>query len=694
MNSKVASKKWISEETIEVEEVFNHSKEMEIACYAITKVILEANNKWTGNSERTPHSLSNRNYIMELVNIQVLDQIIDYLLKLVKSFYKLNPKLARLRKENGLLSSKHDHVFESLCSRRFILLQVINDLITSILKTCLRREDARKMIDLVGIYNNLTGLSYKKFSVKFNICSNTYPNVISETKPITLTKIVQHITPPGSSVSKQVDINKRREAFIENRKAKMKQAQSLIETKNGRNKITEVCNQQNSDSEIPYVSLVTNECILENLYNDDENMNSILQSEEIYIEILLDIVANISPKLLGSKGVGYKPAREQLRKSLNITRIFCGVTSPCTSQNLRQWLFSTFNVNNTPELILAALRILADALGCHASQTGASFALMLQELVTLNNHCEVTWEYILGAPLEDLPIVEQIPILHRLDHSVHTYRLWCLNETRRLASSWSMDDFFRVAHNDMVVCLEQLDNLRFADHTPTIESGNIGVHENEATDDITSVLSSVCGTTSLAHLTMIFPTHAAWRSVSEPLTEHSLYVHTFLDKMLLPVIKATEDITTLNMVLRIMCESWLHHIYVAKVKFTKEGAVQLLADFNEVRNWLRECGFVSDSNKKQMLNNEVLRNRLPGTINACGDVRTESKTMADPTCKQNNWPRSVYSMLFSFINKINKHANLPPQQNKSDLAALRNCKSVINLNRKSLNKLNNLVFCN
>ena len=46
--------------------------------------------------------------------------------------------------------------------------------------------------------------------------------------------------------------------------------------------------------------------------------------------------------------------------------------------------------------------------------SGANFAVMLQELVALNNHCEVTWDYILGAPLEDLPIVEQIPILHRL----------------------------------------------------------------------------------------------------------------------------------------------------------------------------------------------------------------------------------------------------------------------------------------
>lgn len=34
-----------------------------------------------------------------------------------------------------------------------------------------------------------------------------------------------------------------------------------------------------------------------------ENVNTILQSEEMYIEILLDTVANVSPLLLGPKGV-------------------------------------------------------------------------------------------------------------------------------------------------------------------------------------------------------------------------------------------------------------------------------------------------------------------------------------------------------------------------------------------------------
>ncbi|CAB3247367.1 unnamed protein product [Arctia plantaginis] len=763
--TKVTSGKWISEETADEEELFCHCREMEMVCYAVTKMILDSDNKWKGNvintigSKNNTYSLSNRKYIMELVNIQVLDQIIDYLQKIVKSFYKLNPKLARLKKDNGLLQSKNIHIFDKLCSIRFLMLQTIHGLITTILNTCLYREDSRKMIEsclsLVGIYNNLTGLSYKKFAAKFNIGSNTYPIIISEIKNITLTKIVQilaksrgeincqrlinclvkvynpdnisdndsssssaesleifhtltkHITPPTSTKSRDLIMEKRRDHFVINRKLKMKQAQSLIQMKNEHNKkLNELVTAQNSDAEVPYLSLLNSEYALENIFNTEDNINSILQSEEMYIEILLDTVANMSPLLLGTNGVKkLKNGRIQTSKKAahKVTEYYQNILwgdvgsclehiilwwssyplamrSPNTSQKLREWLFATFNVNNTPELILAALRILADALGCHVTSTswdknfgatlttnltptslkinpelslyitestesGASFALMLQELVMLNNQCEVTWDYILGAPLEDLPIVEQIPILHRLDHSIHTYRLWCLAETRRLANVWEMKDFCRIAHNDMQACMEQLINLRFADHTTAIESGKIGVHETvcakmretlvsevkvntqklkDATEEITHVLSSVCVTISLAHLTMIFPSNAEWRGVTRPpQSSNSLYVHAFLDKMLLPAIKATQDVTTLNMVLRLMCESWLHHIYVAKVKFTKDAAMQLLADFNEVKIWLNECKLLATAARKQMLQNEVLR-RCEGVgrllLHAPGDL--------------------------------------------------------------------------
>ncbi|XP_039757028.1 uncharacterized protein LOC120631485 isoform X1 [Pararge aegeria] len=588
-----------------------------------------------------------------------------------------------------------------LCSRRFIMLQSLYNLIITILSACLHREDSRKMIEsclsLVGIYNNLIGLSYKRFTAKFNICSNTYPNTISETKTLTLTKLVQvlaksrtetnchrlinclvmmykpedhadsdsssstadsleiyhtltkHITPPTSSASRRLNMNKRRQAFIDNKKAKMKQAQSLIEPKNGHKKLTEVLNPQISDSEVPYSSLLTNECVLD-AFNSEENVNTILQSEEIYIEILLDTVANVSPLLLGPKGVkNLKSGRIQASKksAQKVTQYYqnllwgdvgsclehivlwwssfpLATRSPNTSQNLRQWLFSTFNDNNTPDLVLSSLRILADALGCHvtstswdkhfgatlttnlkptalkdysnlsvaineATESGANFAVMLQELVTLNNHCEVTWDYILGAPLEDLPIVEQIPILHRLG-KVGVHENVCAKMREKLVS-------------EVKVNIQKL---------------------KEAADEITTVLSSVCATISLAHLTMIFPSNAEWRRVVQPPDPtFSLYVHEFLDKMLLPVIKATKDITTLNMVLRIMCESWLHHIYVAKVKFTKDAAVQLLADFNEVRVWLNNCKPLAASSKKHILQNEVLR-RCEGVgrllLHAPGDL--------------------------------------------------------------------------
>lgn len=70
--AKVTSKKWISEETSDEEELFSHCREMEIVCYAITKVLTEADNKWKGSTGKsnTP-SLTNRNYIRELMNIQV-----------------------------------------------------------------------------------------------------------------------------------------------------------------------------------------------------------------------------------------------------------------------------------------------------------------------------------------------------------------------------------------------------------------------------------------------------------------------------------------------------------------------------------------------------------------------------------------------------------------------------------------------
>lgn len=81
--------------------------------------------------------------------------------------------------------------------------------------------------------------------------------------PSTLTK---HITPPSSGATKNVTLEKRRQVFIEDKKAKMKQGQSMVEMKNETNrKLSEIVSGQNSDSEVPYTSLLTNECKMENV---------------------------------------------------------------------------------------------------------------------------------------------------------------------------------------------------------------------------------------------------------------------------------------------------------------------------------------------------------------------------------------------------------------------------------------------
>lgn len=65
-------------------------------------------------------------------------------------------------------------------------------------------------------------------------------------------------------------VEKRREAFIENKKAKMKQAQSLVEVKNKQNKkLNDILNAQLSDCDVTYASLLTNERVLETMFNTE-----------------------------------------------------------------------------------------------------------------------------------------------------------------------------------------------------------------------------------------------------------------------------------------------------------------------------------------------------------------------------------------------------------------------------------------
>lgn len=106
--------------------------------------------------------------------------------------------------------------------------------------------------------------------------------------------------------------------------------------------------------------------------------------------------------------------------------------------------------------------------------------------MTITNSCDRA-----GTIANELPLTEQIPVrfrflpfsfsfspaiekvfcvkennkkcfqvLHRLDHSIHTMRLWTVTKAKELCSDWNMRIFFQVVHDDMEKCLEHLNDLR------------------------------------------------------------------------------------------------------------------------------------------------------------------------------------------------------------------------------------------
>lgn len=101
--------------------------------------------------------------------------------------------------------------------------------------------------------------------------------------------------------------------------------------------------------------------------------------------------------------------------------------------------------------------------GVRGTSTGRLFTATLADLVDLSNLCEGEGPASAAPPLDEieaLPMVEQIPLLHRLDHSVHTTRLCMAARARQLASSWTLAAFFLVSQRDVANCLAELSRLK------------------------------------------------------------------------------------------------------------------------------------------------------------------------------------------------------------------------------------------
>ncbi|XP_015838972.1 uncharacterized protein LOC656787 [Tribolium castaneum] len=566
-------------------------------------------------------------------------------------------------------------------------------------------------------YNNLFSLD-SKYGLKKNtsICNNTCPYLFFPLRKISVTRLLQII----SNNRAELCCHKLIDCLL----ATYKSYDNSDDDNSSDNSSLEIYRALTKHMSPPDPETPTKTKII-NLENDNENFISIeelISYEEKNVLDLLDTILKISPSMLGTDGVkkskstgGSKIKSKAREKVLDYyEQILWGEVGnflehiilwwgssplsarpPHSSQHLREWITQFIPTAGIPPVVLSALASLADALGVHVTltswdqhfrlalvaskamgnpDTGKLFCAVLQDLVTLVNQCEVTPDWIIGAPLEELSLVEQIPVLHRLDHSIHTTRLWAASETKKIANNWNVDAFFMVTHADIVSCLGQLSGLRLADHGGEVEKGGLGVHvqvcalmraklvsevnENikklkETPNECVKGLASVCRTISLANLQMIFPENAYWKRVGTQAPEKpSPYVDKYLERILTPILVATDDHVISNMILQIMCEAWLDHIYMNKIKFSQFGACQLLCDFGYVETWLMNCSVMSQTMRKKMIKNEVLRRcegvgrlllRCPGEQIKMVDKNKKTKpTNSPPAEKSEQMPAEMY----------------------------------------------------
>ncbi|XP_017752362.1 PREDICTED: coiled-coil domain-containing protein 142 [Eufriesea mexicana] len=558
-----------------------------------------------------------------------------------------------------------------------ILARFVRNLINEIVD-CKNDELLRVIFRLVNIYNDVLDMNIDVSDSSTNVFCNDCPNMLEPMKKMSVTRILQILaknraeeschelidclltnyephekTDPSSTMSGDADISEN--SSIEIYRALTRHLTPPIESSSSKTE--------------PEVSNI-------------ESIQTLVNTQNEQVLRLLNVVQEVSPRLLGTDALKTIKGEARLRSSaikkvknyyqevawgalsgiLDHVVLWWSPEALATrhyhgAEQLKDWLSQFIQKNRVPHTVRPALQNLCDALGCHAtitewdqlfrlaytsafkcqskasstegSDTGQMFVELFQLLVRLSNECEAGGEWVIGAPLMELPLSEQIVVLHRLDHSVHTARLWIEQEAKIIAHTWDLDVFFLLVKGDIVNCLEELSYLKLADHTNALSTDpisvqvyvcakmrakivsevnvNIDLLQKCATKCI-DILAKICRVVSLANLHMCFPRSSYWRKGCDvtPVAA-SLYVEPYFEKVLFPVLEVIEDPETSNMILKIMCEAWLDYIYLHRIKFSEYGALQLLTDFAYVSKWVTDCPIISQNVRNQLLKNEVLR---------------------------------------------------------------------------------------
>ncbi|XP_012222810.1 coiled-coil domain-containing protein 142 [Linepithema humile] len=607
-------------------------------------------------------------------DFEVFEEVVDNLEELIEN-YKLTCSPKELS-SHPIYKYKINYLLMILKRKLNIVAKFTRDLITAIVD-CKNEENIRIVFRLVNAYNSMLDVDRDVSDPSVNAFYNDTPSMLEPLKKISVTKILQILAKNRAEESCHELID----CLLANYEPREKiDSTATNDMDVSENSSIEIYRALTRHLTPPIASAASTSEV--QVSNNIESVQALVNTQNEQVLRLLTVVQEISPQLLGTdalktskgetrlRGIAIKKVKSYYQEVawgalsgiLDHVILWWSHEALAThhnhgAQHLKDWLRQFIQGNEIPPTVRPALQNLCDALGYHTTitawdqlfrlaytsafecrskpsstegtDTGQMFVELFQLLVTLSNECEVGGEWVIGAPLIELPLSEQIVVLHRMDHSVHTARLWAIQEAKIIAHTWDLDVFFLLVKGDIMNYLEELSYLKLADHTTALSTGSISVQvyvctkmrakiasEVKANVELlqispakcTDILAKICRVVSLANLHMCFPRSNYWRRNSSvsPMTA-SLYVETYFEKVLLPVLEVIEDPETSNMILRIMCEAWLDYIYLHRIKFSEYGAQQLLTDFAYVSAWVTECAIISQNVRNHLLKNEVLR---------------------------------------------------------------------------------------
>ncbi|XP_012267133.2 coiled-coil domain-containing protein 142 [Athalia rosae] len=630
--------------------------------------------------------------------------------------------------------------FKTLIKRRLnVVAKITRDLINDILD-CKHDVLLNSIFRFVNTYNKILDLDLDVTDLSTNIFHNDCPSMIEPLKKISITRLLQILAKNRAEDYCHELI----ECLLanyhpEDGKTELKST-TFADAEISENSSIEIYRALTKHMTPPIASVTLPGTVISNI----ESIQTLVNAQNELIVNLLNVAKELSPKLFGLGAIKVNQGESRLRKAAlrkatdYYQEVAWGAVSSILDHvvlwwspealasrhsqgalHLKDWLHQFIQANEVPPTVSPALQNLCDALGCHVTttawdqifrsaytsafncqskplstegtDTGQMFAELFALLVSLSNECEVGGEWVVGAPLIELPISEQIMVLHRMDHSVHMMRLWAMQEASRIAHTWDLNAFFLLVRGDLKNCIEELSYLKLADHTNALASESVNVQvyvctrmrakiASEVNANIQllkdsplkciQTLAKICRTVSLANLHMCFPRPIYWRNNTDAApTMQSFYVATYLEKVLLPVLEVVEDYEISNMILKIMCESWLDYIYLHRIKFSEWGALQLLTDFAFVKTWLMECSIISQTVKGHLLKNEVLR-RCEGVGRLLLRHPGEAITMRKKPVRSNSASGSPESL---GLERMPAEMYVPNQEQWLELRASKRC---------------------